>query len=49
MSERDSRAWDEQTERDFSPGGAGMALLDEIDARIDAGDIEGFQVIPPRE
>jgi hypothetical protein len=49
MSERDSRAWDEQIERDFSSGGAGMALLDEIDARIDAGDIEGFQVIRPRE
>ena len=48
ISERDSHAWDEQIERDFSPGGAGMALLEEIDARIDAGD-EGFQVIRPRE
>ena len=48
ISERDSRAWDEQIERDFSPGGAGMALLEGIDARIDAGD-EGFQVIRPRE
>jgi hypothetical protein len=49
ISERDSRAWDEQIERDFSPGGAGMTLLDEIDAHIDAGDIEGFRVIRPRE
>ncbi len=49
ISERDSRVWDEQIERDFSPGGAGMTLLDEIDARIDAGDVEGFQVIRPRE
>ena len=36
VAQRNSSAWDDQTERDFSPGGAGMKLLKEIDAKIDA-------------
>jgi len=30
--------WDAQIERDFSPRGAGMALLEEADAEISAGN-----------
>ena len=36
--------WDSQIERDFSAGGDGLALLAEIDAAIDAGDVDGFMV-----
>ncbi len=38
ISERDWQTWDEQTERDFPPGGAGIPLLAEaeIGRRVDA-------------
>jgi hypothetical protein len=49
MSERDSKAWDNQIEQDFSPGGAGMELLQEVDAEIEAGNLQSFRVISPRE
>ena len=49
MAQRNSSAWDDQIERDFSPGGAGMNLLEEIDAKIDAGDLTSFRVTRPRE
>ena len=41
-------AWDAQIEKDFSPGGAGLALLDEVDAEIEAGNFEPFKVTRPR-
>ena len=44
MSERDSRAWDDQIEQDFSPGGAGMVLLEEVDSQIEAGNLQPFKV-----
>ena len=31
-------AWDEEIERDFSPGGKRADLLEKIDAEIDAGN-----------
>jgi hypothetical protein len=31
--------WDAQLERDFSPGGPGMALLEEADAEIASGQV----------
>ena len=31
-----AEAWDAQIEKDFSSGGAGMTLLDEVDAQIEA-------------
>lgn len=34
LSERDWKAWDEQIERDFSPGGGGMPLLAELEREI---------------
>jgi hypothetical protein len=49
MSERDSKAWDDQIEQDFSSGGAGMALLEEVDAQIEAGNLQSFRVTRPRE
>jgi hypothetical protein len=30
LAERDRRQWDLELEQDFSPGGAGMALLDRV-------------------
>jgi hypothetical protein len=49
MSERDSRAWDDQIEQDFSPGGAGMALLEEVDSQIERGNLQPFKVTRSRE
>jgi hypothetical protein len=34
LIEQDAAVWDRQMEEDFSPGGAGMALLEE--AKVDA-------------
>jgi hypothetical protein len=44
VAERDARAWDAQIEQDFSPGGVGMALLEEVDRQIAAGKLENFKV-----
>jgi hypothetical protein len=32
--------WDRQMEEDFSPGGAGMALLEEAEADVRAGRVK---------
>jgi hypothetical protein len=37
LERRDRVSWDHQIARDFSPGGAGMTLLDQVDAEIDKG------------
>ena len=46
LSERASKVWDEQIERDFSPGGRGMPLLAELEREIAEGKTrpmeEGF-------
>jgi hypothetical protein len=46
LSERDWKAWDEQIERDFSPGGRGVPLLAELEREIAEGKTrpleEGF-------
>ena len=34
IQERDSQAWEEQLERDFSKGGRGMPLLEEVERQI---------------
>jgi len=34
---RDRACWDEQIERDFSPGGAGMELLDRVRKQVRDG------------
>jgi len=37
LSARDQAQWDAEMERDFSPGGAGMPLLEEMKADAQAG------------
>lgn len=32
--------WDEQIRKDFSPGGRGAAVIDRVDAEIDAGKFQ---------
>lgn len=48
IGRRDAYAWDAQIARDFTEGGAGMALLEEVDALIDTGDLTSFRVSKPR-
>jgi hypothetical protein len=43
IARQDKLAWDEQLEQDFSPGGTRAAILDKVDAEIDAGH---FRPIP---
>ena len=38
IARHDKLAWDEEIERDFSPGGKHADLLEKIDAEIDAGN-----------
>jgi hypothetical protein len=38
ISERDRLQWDLEVEQDFSPGGAGMALLHRVRAQVDRGE-----------
>jgi hypothetical protein len=37
---RDREEWDKQVAEDFSPGGRGAKLLEEVDAAIDRGDFK---------
>jgi len=37
FEELEERAWDEEIERDFSPGGRGMPLLAELEREIEEG------------
>jgi hypothetical protein len=39
----DREAWNRQIETDFSPGGAGAKLLEEVDAAIDRGDYQPLE------
>ncbi|MGB7763267.1 MAG: hypothetical protein WBL61_25755 [Bryobacteraceae bacterium] len=38
LAERDRREWDSQIERDFSPDGAGVDLLNQVKAQIRRGE-----------
>ena len=40
LAERDRSQWDGQIERDFSPGGTGMDLLDRVKAQVRRGESE---------
>ena len=49
MAERDQADWDAEIERDFAPGGPGIALLDEMKADARAGKFRPFeQGRPPK-
>ena len=37
IADRDRARWDEEIERDFAPGGAGMELLDRVRKQVNAG------------
>ncbi|HEY1947408.1 MAG TPA: hypothetical protein VGG97_10405 [Bryobacteraceae bacterium] len=37
LDEFEAQGWDEQMEKDFSPGGRGHHLVDKINRQIDAG------------
>lgn len=39
----DREAWDRQIAADFSPGGAGMKILEEVDTAIDKGDYKPLE------
>jgi hypothetical protein len=43
LSARDQAEWDAEIERDFSPDGAGIALLDEMKADAHAGKSRPFE------
>ena len=40
LVEQDLAEWDRQMEEDFSPGGAGMALLEEAESDVRAGHVK---------
>ena len=40
--EQDAAEWDRQIEEDFSPGGAGMSLLEEAEADVHAGRVKSM-------
>ena len=43
LAERDQVEWDAEIERDFSPGGGGSALLEEMKADVRAGKSRPFE------
>jgi hypothetical protein len=40
LLEQDGAEWDRKMEEDFSPGGAGMALLEEAESDVSAGRVK---------
>jgi hypothetical protein len=49
LSTRYEAEWDAEIERDFSPGGAGIALLEEMRADARAGKFRPFEQGRPRQ
>jgi hypothetical protein len=45
--DRDLAGWDEEIERDFSPGGAGMELLDKVKKQVRDGLSRPLSEGPP--
>ena len=43
LEEREEAAWDAQIEKDFSPGGRGMPLLEKVKADIRAGQFKPME------
>jgi hypothetical protein len=48
LSERDRLQWDLELEQDFSPGGAGTALLDRVRAQVGRGESKPMAEGPPQ-
>jgi hypothetical protein len=49
ISARDQAEWDAEIERDFSPGGAGIALLEEMKADARSGKFHPFEPGRPHQ
>jgi hypothetical protein len=49
LAERDQAQWDAEIERDFSPGGAGIELLEEMKADARAGKFRPFEEGRPQK
>ena len=43
--EQDLMSWDEQMKADFSPGGAGMALMEAVDAEFREGRVRPMEEV----
>jgi hypothetical protein len=43
LAERDQSEWEAEFERDFSPGGAGRSLVEEMKAEARAGKFRPFE------
>lgn len=43
LAERDQAEWESEIERDFAPGGPGMAVLAEMKAEQRAGNYQPFE------
>ncbi|HTA47564.1 MAG TPA: hypothetical protein VK789_34225 [Bryobacteraceae bacterium] len=48
LAGRECLAWDAQIERDFSPRGAGMELLNQVRTQVANGESEPMAKRPPR-
>jgi hypothetical protein len=48
LAERDRRQWDMELDQDFSPGGAGMALLDHVRVQVGRGGSKPLAEGQPR-
>jgi hypothetical protein len=42
LMQRDDAEWDAEIERDFAPGGEGLAFLEEMKADVRAGKFQPF-------
>lgn len=49
LVEREESDWDAEIERDFSPGGAGLELLEEMKADAEAGKFHPIEERPRQE
>ena len=49
LAERDQAEWEAEIERDFAPGGAGRAFLDQMKADVRAGKFRPFEERPPQK
>jgi len=48
MADRDRALWDAEIERDFSAGGAGSALLENVRQQVSRGESQPFPEGPRR-
>jgi hypothetical protein len=49
LAERDQAEWEAEIECDFSPGGAGHGLIEEMKAEARAGRFRPFEEGPPHK